>query len=192
MDAFKISPSTLNFPPPYDKVIRVSLKFSNESNEILAYKVKTTAPQRYFVRPSSGFVQPHESVDISIMRTSSGGESVVDTKDRFQVLTTQVTSDQSKIDIKDLWKMIGNDKSKIKTHLLVCTFNPETSKTDSAAFSTPKSDPPAQKSVAKKQESSGMGSVFSLLLIIILIALAVFFKDELQTYSEQLTKMLKQ
>jgi hypothetical protein len=41
-----------------------SIKLINPSNELLAYKVKTTAPKRYCVRPNAGLIKPGEQIEI--------------------------------------------------------------------------------------------------------------------------------
>lgn len=79
-----ISPSDLNFPrmllffvwcnlfvprvicasAPFTRVITNILKFHNTSTKPVAYKVKTTAPKRYVVRPNVGLIAPRDTVEI--------------------------------------------------------------------------------------------------------------------------------
>lgn len=49
----------LVFKGPFSVVSTTALKLSNSGNERLAYKIKTTAPKRYCVKPNSGFLDAH-------------------------------------------------------------------------------------------------------------------------------------
>ena len=46
-------------------VVTSHLKLRNPSDKRVCFKVKTTAPKRYCVRPNSGFVNAGEEVDVS-------------------------------------------------------------------------------------------------------------------------------
>jgi hypothetical protein len=54
----------LIFKGPFNVVSTTTLKLSNSGNERLAYKIKTTAPKRYCVKPNSGFLEPHNTTNI--------------------------------------------------------------------------------------------------------------------------------
>ena len=46
-------------------MVTATLKLSNPINDIVIFKVKTTAPKQYCVRPNSGMLNPHEHADIA-------------------------------------------------------------------------------------------------------------------------------
>jgi hypothetical protein len=54
----------LIFKGPFNTVSTTALKLSNSGNERLAYKIKTTAPKRYCVKPNSGFLDSHSTANI--------------------------------------------------------------------------------------------------------------------------------
>lgn len=54
----------LAFKGPFNTVSTTALKLSNSGNERLAYKIKTTAPKRYCVKPNSGFLEAHATTSI--------------------------------------------------------------------------------------------------------------------------------
>jgi hypothetical protein len=54
----------LIFKGPFNVVSITTLKLSNSGNERLAYKIKTTAPKRYCVKPNSGFLDAHGTANI--------------------------------------------------------------------------------------------------------------------------------
>lgn len=41
------------------------IKLTNPSNDRITFKVKTTVPKRYCVRPSCGIVEPSETVNVA-------------------------------------------------------------------------------------------------------------------------------
>ena len=54
----------LIFKGPFTAVSTTTLKLSNSGNERLAYKIKTTAPKRYCVKPNSGFLDANATANI--------------------------------------------------------------------------------------------------------------------------------
>ena len=50
---------------PFTEVVSSELKLINPSEKNVCFKIKTTAPRRYCVRPNSGIVGPKESVKVS-------------------------------------------------------------------------------------------------------------------------------
>lgn len=54
----------LVFKGPFNAVSTTTLKLSNTGNDRLAYKIKTTAPKRYCVKPNSGFLDPNINASV--------------------------------------------------------------------------------------------------------------------------------
>lgn len=52
-------------PGPFTDVVTTNLKLKNPSDRKICFKVKTTAPRRYCVRPNSGWIDPGATVVIS-------------------------------------------------------------------------------------------------------------------------------
>ncbi|NXS07700.1 VAPA protein, partial [Neodrepanis coruscans] len=52
-------------PGPFTDVVTTNLKLRNPSDRKVCFKVKTTAPRRYCVRPNSGIIDPGSSVIVS-------------------------------------------------------------------------------------------------------------------------------
>ena len=53
------------FAGPFNEVVTADLKLTNPSEKKVCFKVKTTAPKRYCVRPNSGILDPKNSVTVS-------------------------------------------------------------------------------------------------------------------------------
>lgn len=57
--------SPLCLPGPFTDVVTTNLKLKNPSDRRVCFKVKTTAPRRYCVRPNSGVIDAGATVVIS-------------------------------------------------------------------------------------------------------------------------------
>ncbi|KAK5582889.1 hypothetical protein RB653_004478 [Dictyostelium firmibasis] len=100
----KIRPKELVYHPPFVGVITNELKLYNSSDEhTMAFKVKTTAPIRYCVRPNTGIIPPGKSIDVQILLncTKDSPSISMKTKDKFQILSIVVTDPN--IDPKSIW-----------------------------------------------------------------------------------------
>lgn len=53
------------FTGPFTEVVTTTVTLTNASEFPLAFKVKTTAPRRYAVRPNSGVLNPEDHVAVS-------------------------------------------------------------------------------------------------------------------------------
>ncbi|XP_078437693.1 vesicle-associated protein 2-1-like [Wolffia australiana] len=85
---FSLYPSELTFEPEPGKSSSCDIKVVNTTEHYVAFKVKTTAPRKYFVRPNKGVVQPWDSQTIQIIHQAA--ERFPDDKDKFLVLSTVV------------------------------------------------------------------------------------------------------
>lgn len=53
------------FEGPFVAVQSSTISLSNPTDERITFKVKTTVPKRYCVRPSCGIVEPSETVNVT-------------------------------------------------------------------------------------------------------------------------------
>ncbi|CAG5120024.1 unnamed protein product [Candidula unifasciata] len=60
-------PGELRFRGPFTDVVTAELKLTNPTDRRICFKVKTTAPKRYCVRPNSGILEPHNSISVAVM-----------------------------------------------------------------------------------------------------------------------------
>eukprot|EP00747_Dinoflagellata_sp_TGD_P071086 gnl/TRDRNA2_/TRDRNA2_156868_c0_seq3.p1 gnl/TRDRNA2_/TRDRNA2_156868_c0~~gnl/TRDRNA2_/TRDRNA2_156868_c0_seq3.p1 ORF type:complete len:207 (-),score=28.47 gnl/TRDRNA2_/TRDRNA2_156868_c0_seq3:671-1198(-) len=81
---------------PEDKLVftpqgtKVNLSLTNISSGSVAFKVKTTAPKSYLVRPSSGTLKAGESQNVEIIRTEGAAAN-----HRFLVQAVAVSAGQA-------------------------------------------------------------------------------------------------
>lgn len=62
-----VHPEELKFQFELEKQSYCDLKVVNNTEQYVAFKVKTTSPKKYFVRPNTGVIQPWDS---SVIRGS--------------------------------------------------------------------------------------------------------------------------
>lgn len=66
--ALRLEPSTeLRFKGPFTDVVIADLNLTNPTDRRICFKVKTTAPKRYCVRPNSGILEPRKSIVVAVM-----------------------------------------------------------------------------------------------------------------------------
>nr|ADO28125.1 vesicle-associated membrane protein-associated protein a [Ictalurus furcatus] len=95
-------PSDLKFKGPFTDVVTTNLKLRNPSDKKVCFKVKTTAPRRYCVRPNSGSIDPGSSVIISVMLQPFDYDPNEKSKHKFMVQTIYAPSNVT--DLEAVWK----------------------------------------------------------------------------------------
>lgn len=86
-----VHPEELNFEFELDKPSYCNLKVVNNTEHHVAFKVKTTSPKRYFVRPNTGVVQPWDSCTITVtLQAQKEYPPDMQCKDKFLLQSTKV------------------------------------------------------------------------------------------------------
>nr|GMD82536.1 vesicle-associated protein 1-2-like [Ipomoea batatas] len=87
-----IEPLELRFPFELKKQISCSLQLSNRSDNHVAFKVKTTNPKKYCVRPNIGIVLPRSTCDVIVtMQAQKEMPPNLQCKDKFLVQSVVAT-----------------------------------------------------------------------------------------------------
>uniref|UniRef100_A0AAV2JWU4 Vesicle-associated membrane protein-associated protein A n=1 Tax=Knipowitschia caucasica TaxID=637954 RepID=A0AAV2JWU4_KNICA len=87
---------------PFTDVVTTTLKLSNPSDKKVCFKVKTTAPRRYCVRPNSGMLEVGGSINISVMLQPFDYDPNEKNKHKFMVQTIFAPAAITDMDL--LWK----------------------------------------------------------------------------------------
>ncbi|RRT70862.1 hypothetical protein B296_00014477 [Ensete ventricosum] len=99
-ELLEIDPLELQFPFELKKQISCSLQLANKSDDYVAFKVKTTSPKKYCVRPNSGVVLPRSTcVVIVTMQAQREAPPDMQCKDKFLVQSVIVDQGASTKDI---------------------------------------------------------------------------------------------
>uniref|UniRef100_A0A166J9Q4 MSP domain-containing protein n=1 Tax=Daucus carota subsp. sativus TaxID=79200 RepID=A0A166J9Q4_DAUCS len=93
-----INPDELKFQFELEKQVCCDLKVANTTDQHVAFKVKTTSPKKYFVRPNTGVIQPWDSCVIRVtLQAQKEYPPDMQCKDKFLLQSTKV-SQQTDID----------------------------------------------------------------------------------------------
>ncbi|GLT91131.1 hypothetical protein SLE2022_090340 [Rubroshorea leprosula] len=115
-----VQPNDLKFICELEKPSVCDLKVVNNTEHHVAFKVKTTSPRKYFVRPNTGVVQPWDSTVIRVtLQAQKEYPPDMQCKDKFLLLST-IVSAQTDVDElvpntfnKDNGKVIEECKLKV-------------------------------------------------------------------------------
>ncbi|OVA15300.1 MSP domain [Macleaya cordata] len=83
-ELLSIEPQELKFQFELKKQISCSLQLSNNTDNYVAFKVKTTNPKKYCVRPNTGIVLPRSTCDVVVtMQAQREAPLDMQCKDKF-------------------------------------------------------------------------------------------------------------
>lgn len=143
----KLDPSTeLRFRGPFTQVITSTLRLSNPTDKKVCFKVKTTAPKRYCVRPNSGIVDGKGVVDVAVMLQPFESEPKEKSKHKFMVQTMFVPDGYSDSH-ENLWKEA--EPNALMDSKLKCVFE-----FPAESASVPEGDVTAKEATASKESPS--------------------------------------
>ncbi|KAH0951625.1 hypothetical protein HN011_010283 [Eciton burchellii] len=107
------------------------IKLINPTNKKVYFKIKTTAPKRYCVRPNSGALKPKDVTEIAVCLQPYDFDPSEKNKHKFMVQTVVAPDDDDDEYPIDVWKDINPDQ--LMDSKLKCVFeNPVTSTTVTA------------------------------------------------------------
>ncbi|GAA5952761.1 hypothetical protein JCM3765_002267 [Sporobolomyces pararoseus] len=141
--------SQLGFQRPLTTLVKRTLSVSNHNSQAIAYKVKTTAPKQYCVRPNSGRIEPGETVEVQVLLQPMKEDPPAGTKcrDKFLVQSVVITPERENIPLTELWGVVEKDKDsangvdQIHEQKIRCTY-------------LPAADEPVNQSIPEEQSTS--------------------------------------
>ncbi|KAH1223473.1 Vesicle-associated protein 1-1 [Glycine max] len=99
-DLLSIEPLELKFFFELKKQISCSLILSNKTDSYIAFKVKTTNPKKYCVRPNTGVVMPQSTCDVIVtMQAQKDAPADMQCKDKFLLQSVKVDDGTTAKDI---------------------------------------------------------------------------------------------
>ncbi|KXX81928.1 Vesicle-associated protein 2-2 [Madurella mycetomatis] len=110
----EIDPLELGFRRPFTVEVAQILKIKNPNTAPVAFKVKTTAPKQYCVRPNSGRIEPGHEVEVSVLLQAMKQEPPLDARcrDKFLVQSVTITGDKEFTNVTQIWDSV--EKSAIQ------------------------------------------------------------------------------
>ncbi|EXJ55083.1 hypothetical protein A1O7_08008 [Cladophialophora yegresii CBS 114405] len=143
-----LQPAELGFRRPFNHEVTETLKLTNSNSQPVAFKVKTTAPKQYCVRPNSGMIQPNESVEVQVLLQAMKEEPPLDAKcrDKFLVQSVLTSPDQDP-NVTTLWQTVEKTaKNTIQERKIRVNFLPAAAATPNGLSSSHEEQPPAYSS----------------------------------------------
>lgn len=99
-DFLYIQPSELKFPYELRKQSSCSMQLTNKTDQYIAFKVKTTSPKRYCVRPNAGVVLPNSVCNVTVtMQAHKEAPADMQCKDKFLIQSVVVPRGTTNKDI---------------------------------------------------------------------------------------------
>ncbi|KAH7125406.1 PapD-like protein [Dendryphion nanum] len=135
----ELDPPELGFKRPFQQEVSQVLRLKNPHSDPVAFKVKTTAPKQYCVRPNSGRIEPGKDVEVQILLQAMKEDPAPDARcrDKFLVQSVLVTADKEFTNVASLWAHIEQtSKSSIQERKIRVLFLPA----DDASATPPKAN----------------------------------------------------
>jgi len=121
-------PNELAFYGPFTSAVTSSMKLKNPSDRKVCFKIKTTAPKKYCVKPNSGVVDPSSEVQIAVSLQPFEYDPLEKNKHKFMVQS--MFAPEGEIDQDKLWKEA--DQMDIMDSKLKCVFMMPNSETNNS------------------------------------------------------------
>ncbi|KAJ2017545.1 phosphatidylinositol-binding protein scs2, partial [Coemansia sp. S85] len=140
---------------PFKAVTQDVLRLTNKNNSPVAFKVKTTAPKQYCVRPNAGRIEPGDSVEVQVVLQPMKEEPPVDFKcrDKFLVQSIQITPEMESMPMTELWAMVEREaKSSINEKKLRVRYTSDSTPTNGAQQPQPLAGDNAERGATQPQQ----------------------------------------
>ncbi|GAA6008213.1 hypothetical protein JCM10207_000041 [Rhodosporidiobolus poonsookiae] len=126
--------SNLSFQRPLTQLVKRTLAVTNHNPQAVAYKVKTTSPRQYCVRPNSGRIESGETVEVQVLLQPMKEDPPAGAKcrDKFLVQSVVISPELEGLGLPELWQTVERaDKSRaegtasqIHEQKIRCTYLP--------------------------------------------------------------------
>ncbi|TKR93564.1 hypothetical protein L596_007991 [Steinernema carpocapsae] len=102
-------PHELGFKGPFTDVVTSHLHLQNPTEKFICFKVKTTAPKQYCVRPNSGLIKPGEKSIVSVMLQPVESEStLLDTeRSKHKFMVQSAYAPDESVDLDTFWRTVA-------------------------------------------------------------------------------------
>jgi len=111
-------PNELTFTGPFTSAVSSYMKLKNPSDKKVCFKIKTTAPKKYCVKPNSGVVDPNTEVSIAVSLQPFDYDPAEKNKHKFMVQS--MFAPDGEINTETLWKDV--DQNELMDSKLRCVF----------------------------------------------------------------------
>ncbi|KAK4798271.1 hypothetical protein SAY86_030597 [Trapa natans] len=127
MDLLNIQPKDLKFPFQIRKQSLCSMQLTNKTDKYVGFKVKTTNPKKYCVRPNTSVISPGETCTVTVtMQSQKEAPPDMQSRDKFLIQSVIVPYGATTRDItSDIFnKEDGRDIEEFKLRVIYIPANP--------------------------------------------------------------------
>ncbi|MCJ1459054.1 phosphatidylinositol-binding protein scs2 [Mycoblastus sanguinarius] len=103
-----LDPPELGFRRPFTHEVTQLLRLRNPTNDPIAFKVKTTAPKQYCVRPNSGRIEVGSEVEVQVLLQAMREDPPPDARcrDKFLVQSVAITPERDLGNVTAIWQNV--------------------------------------------------------------------------------------
>ncbi|KAM0962813.1 hypothetical protein ACFX13_022314 [Malus domestica] len=155
-----VHPPELTFTFEVKKQSTCSIQLGNKSDRYVAFKVKTTSPKKYCVRPNAGIVKPNTTCDFTVtMQAQNVAPPDLLCKDKFLIQSTVIPFGTTEQEITS--QMFSKDSSRYveERRLKVMLISPTASPVFVPINGESKQDPCYDTSVKMDRVLSGVENI---------------------------------
>uniref|UniRef100_A0A7E4UME2 Major sperm protein n=2 Tax=Panagrellus redivivus TaxID=6233 RepID=A0A7E4UME2_PANRE len=110
----------LPFTGPFTEVVTSKIRLENPTDKVVYFKVKTTAPKHYCVRPNSGLIKPSGSADISVLLQPVDKDAILEREGpRHKFMIQSAVATDPSVPVDEFWKKVAPHQimdSKLRVH----------------------------------------------------------------------------
>lgn len=126
-----IVPDNITYYPPFDEASKTAkITITNTTDEPVTFKVKTTTPKNYCVKPNSEVLKPHQKMDVSIVYLGNDNELLL-THDpskpyrcKHKFLIESIPCPYEITDVHKAWASLGTEmKSQLQYKVIRVAFD---------------------------------------------------------------------
>lgn len=97
----------LKFRGPFNQTITSHMLLKNPTDKQILFKIKTTAPKRYCVRPNSGSLEPNDFIDVGICLQPFDFDP--NEKNRHKFMVQSLVAPEGEFNTEQLWKEVKSE-----------------------------------------------------------------------------------
>ena len=99
----------LRFKGPFEDYVTVSLTIRNPTDKRIAFKIKTTAPKRYCVKPNSGVLDSAQSMKVNVLLQPFQYDPNEKNKHKFMVQYLYLNDEEILLSVNDILNMVSGN-----------------------------------------------------------------------------------
>ncbi|CAI4055964.1 hypothetical protein SUVZ_02G0260 [Saccharomyces uvarum] len=163
----RIVPEQLAFKAPLNEQSTEYIKLENDGDKRLIFKVRTSAPKSYCVRPNVAIIEAHESAEVQIvfvgLPKSTTEDEISQRRDKFLIVTLPVPTDYADMNDSILLSNWANLEEQYKDDMVFQKVK--------VSYSAMPSQKPSDRQSSSPAKEQGLNT--TTLLVMTLIALVL-------------------